>query len=370
MVGLITWDIVVVSLPLWVMSYFFASIVLLLALGVLKSCFCGKNFTETEQSFEKSLLKGKITFLVILCSLGYSASCLYLASEPIWNSLFKPHRRNLENQLWASAFLMIAASSIGIHFKSNLRDVVIGSGESANRTQADDERTKPQSAQMQQQFPLFFRKNENNLFKKVKRGAAELETLDSANFRFNQAVIELSQKGELDFKKNRRSSISKSTKSRSLQNLEDSNQSQAPLEIMNPEHLFAFETPEKAKRVRVSSFSFTDLENAHIQRRKFSAEGSIPAENCDDIFGKEPIETSKHLDDGLCCVCRAQPVDCVIVACGHGHFCTDCVKSMAKLDQGCPLCRTMIEKFVGVRPVEGTDIYQTVDFYMNAEVKK
>ena len=53
-------------------------------------------------------------------------------------------------------------------------------------------------------------------------------------------------------------------------------------------------------------------------------------------------EESKVLDADLCNICMSNPIDCLILECGHMATCLTCAKSLSK----CPICRKQIVRLV------------------------
>ena len=47
-------------------------------------------------------------------------------------------------------------------------------------------------------------------------------------------------------------------------------------------------------------------------------------------------------DSALCNICMSNPIDCLILECGHMATCLTCAKSLSK----CPICRKEIVRIV------------------------
>ena len=47
-------------------------------------------------------------------------------------------------------------------------------------------------------------------------------------------------------------------------------------------------------------------------------------------------------DSDLCNICMSNPIDCLILECGHMATCLTCAKSLSK----CPICRKQIVRIV------------------------
>ena len=53
-------------------------------------------------------------------------------------------------------------------------------------------------------------------------------------------------------------------------------------------------------------------------------------------------EELKLRDSDLCNICMSNPIDCLILECGHMATCLTCAKSLSK----CPMCRKQIVRLV------------------------
>ena len=77
----------------------------------------------------------------------------------------------------------------------------------------------------------------------------------------------------------------------------------------------------------------------HINTNEASS-GSQATKNGSEITLRP--EESKVSDSELCNICMSNPIDCLILECGHMATCLTCAKSLSK----CPICRKQIVRLV------------------------
>lgn len=56
------------------------------------------------------------------------------------------------------------------------------------------------------------------------------------------------------------------------------------------------------------------------------------------LSSSEDKENLADNDEGLCNICMNNPIDCVILECGHMCSCLTCAKSLIE----CPICRRLV----------------------------
>ncbi len=63
----------------------------------------------------------------------------------------------------------------------------------------------------------------------------------------------------------------------------------------------------------------------------------------DKRVGVSNHEDINKLKNQECCVCLANPPNCVLMECGHGSLCFPCGETLLRNNQVCPLCRLDIK---------------------------
>jgi hypothetical protein len=103
----------------------------------------------------------------------------------------------------------------------------------------------------------------------------------------------------------------------------------------------------RAKEVTLKSFAETlNLDVTRVSENFFRPTAPGPNRQNGDVEmgAQNPNRAPLGEDEGLCIVCQDKKSDVIIKPCGHGGFCTDCMKEYLKEKDDCSLCRAKIDE--------------------------
>jgi len=110
---------------------------------------------------------------------------------------------------------------------------------------------------------------------------------------------------------------------------------------------------EKAKKERIMLLKELDKKRKDCIQKRIYRENEkvekitkvIKKEEITEIIKKEdePNESDKFNECSECCICMDNPIDTIVLPCGHYSYCDECAATMLHMDQICGICMTKIE---------------------------